>query len=482
MTDRVIKINHKLLPFITKPQPIKVAVGGRGSGKSIGLSDMAIMRMEQENIDVYCLREYQESIADSIHRTFSRSITDRLKLDGWDIQENKILSPVGARTTYKGAARNPNNIQGAEDYLLSLFSEAHTASQESIDKLLPTILRKPGAQCWFDANPQSSEDPFSQRFITPYLEHLERDGFYEDELHYIVVVNWRDNPWWNEEQERLRKWDYENLTRAKYDWIWEGRFNDSVENALIMPEWFDACIDAHKKLGIKPQGAKLAAHDPSDEGGDSKGYAERHGIVVTDVLEKPTGNVSEGCDWATGLAIEHGVDAFTWDCDGLGVALSRDVGAAFNGKKVTVSMFKGSESPDTPDAIYDPQSGQAIQDRKTWADVVRNKRAQYYLKLRDRCFKTFRAVQYGEYHDPDELISFDSSIDCLRKLRSELCRMPMKPNGSGRFELYTKEVMRNRFKLPSPNLGDSVMMLMRQPNLAQQAPVIPKPLRPIGRR
>ncbi|KZX61294.1 hypothetical protein A3724_16605 [Alcanivorax sp. HI0033] len=480
--SRTLQVNYKLLPFLTKPQPIKVAVGGRGSGKSIGIADMAVCRMEREAIDVYCLREFQETIADSIHRTMQRSITDRLDLPGWDVQENKIVAPNGARTTYKGASRNTNSIQGAEDYRLSVFSEAHTASQDSLDKLLPTILRKPGAQCWFEANPQSSEDPFSQRFISPYLDHLERDGFYEDELHYIVVVNWRDNPWWNEEQERLRAWDYENLSRAKYDWIWEGKFNDSVENSLIMPEWFDACVDAHEKLGIKPQGAKVAAHDPSDEGSDSKGFALRHGIVVTDVEEKASGNINEGGDWATGLAIQHGADSFTWDCDGMGVGLSRQVSTAFKGKMTQVSMFKGSEGPDNPDAIYEPLPGSPIQNTKTWSEVARNKRAQYYLKLRDRCYKTFRAVIHGEYHNPDDLISFASSISNIRKLRSELCRMPVKPNGSGRFELYTKPEMKTKFKLPSPNMGDSVMMLMREPAVLTAAPVMPRPIRPSGRR
>lgn len=480
--NRTLTVNDKLLPFLTKPQPIKVAVGGRGSGKSIGVSDMAVFRMETEAIDVYCLREYLDSIADSIHRTLERSVKERLQLPGWDIQQNRVIAPNGAQTAYKGATRNPNSIQGAEDYRLSIFSEAHTASQESIDKLLPTILRKPGAQCWFEANPQSSEDPFSQRFIVPYLDELDRHGVYEDELHYIVVVNWRDNPWWNEEQERLRKWDYENLSRAKYDWIWEGKFNDTVEHALIMPEWFDACVDAHKKLGIKPLGAKIAAHDPSDEGSDSKGFAVRHGIVITDVQEKTTGNMAEGGDWACGLAINHGVDAFRWDCDGLGIGLSRDVSRAFQGKPTVLAPFKGSESPDHPEALYEPAPGQTIIQGKTWEEVVRNKRAQYYLKLRDRCAKTFRAVEYGEYQNPDELISFDSSISCLRKLRSEVCRIPVKPSSTGRFELYTKDVMLTKFKIASPNLADSVMMLMPDHQLIQAAPKIPRPLRPMGRR
>lgn len=477
-----LKVNHKIWEAMNKPQPIIVIIGGRGSGKSLGVGDVLTFEMQTKGYDVYCLREFQLSLEDSVHKVFKTSVSRRLKLDGWTVTDTYVQAPNGAKTTYRGAARNPDNIQSAQDYLRSWFEEAQTAGEDSIDKLLPTIIRNPGAKCVFTANPQSRNDPFSKRFIVPYLNELDRDGFYEDELHYIVQVNWRDNPWWNEEQEKLRLWDFENLPRAKYDWIWEGAFNDSVENSIILPEWFDACIDAHVKLGIKPVGARIAAHDPSDTGPDSKGYAMRHGCVVLDVQEMTTGDINEGGDWALGLSNNDRVDSFTWDCDGMGVGLSRQVSQAFLGKNVSAVMFKGSESPDHPDAIYEPPQGAAIKDSKKWEDVAKNKRAQYYLKLRDRMYKTYRAVAHGEYQDPEQLISFDSRIALLPKLRSELCRMPVKPNGNGKFELYTKAEMKAKFKLSSPNLADSVMMLMRQPVLLVQTPVIPRPIRPIGRR
>ena len=40
--------------------------------------------------------------------------------------------------------------------------------------------------------------------------------------------------------------------------------------------------------------------------------------------------------------------------------------------------------------------------------------------------------------------------------------MPIKPNGSGLLELYTKDQMRRMFKLASPNLSDVVMMSERK--------------------
>ena len=60
--------------------------------------------------------------------------------------------------------------------------------------------------------------------------------------------------------------------------------------------------------------------------------------------------------------------------------------------------------------------------------------------------------------------------------------MPIKHNGSGLFELYTKQEMKTKFKMASPNLGDSVMMLMRYIHVNNVKPVIPRPLRPMGRR
>jgi phage terminase large subunit len=167
----------------------------------------------------------------------------------------------------------------------------------------------------------------------------------------------------------------------------------------------------------------------------------------------------------------------------MGVGLNRQVTREFDGKPTLITMFKGSEGVDNPDTMFEPADKAPIQDQKTNKEALKNKRAQYYFELRKRIYRTFRAISMNEYHDPDGLISFDSRIKLLPKLRSELCRMPVKPNGAGLFELYRKDEMKTRFKFESPNLGDSVMMLMRtphQPNIAKS--VMPPPIRPMGRR
>jgi phage terminase large subunit len=483
-----LKVNRKLEPFLLKSKPVKVAIGGRGSGKSIGFGDIFTMKMETEKADIYCLREYQDSVLDSVHRVFVDSINDRLQLSGWDIQENKVIAPTGARTNYKGASRNPDSIQSAQGYKYSWFEEAHRASKASLDKLLPTILRNPGAECWFSANPQSSGDPFSQRFIVPYQDELDRHGYYEDDIHLIVVVNWRDNPWWNEEQERLRKWDFENRPRAEYDWIWEGRFNDTVENSIIKQEWFDAALDAHKierlQSVFKPTGAVVAAHDPSGQGSDSKGYACRHGSIIKKVREKNDGDIDDGFDWAVDESLEDNADWFVFDADGMGSGAKRQVSDAFRGMRVQYHMFRGSLSgsaQDNAENVYLPVNDSNGSKPKTYMEEFFNNRAQYYFELARRFENTYRCVVKGQYIAPDDMISIDTDgVDNIVKLRAELCRLPRKPNGRGLKQVMSKEDMA-KMDIKSPNMGDSVMMTMFMPPAVQVQPKIPRPLKTMGR-
>lgn len=465
-----LQVNKKLEKFLTTPKQIKVAIGGRSSGKSIGFGDMLTFKMETEAADIYCLREFQDSIADSVHRVFIGSIDERLKLKGWSVTNDRVQSPNGAVTKYKGAARNPDSIQSAQGYKYSWFEEAHTMSQASIDKLLPTILRNPGAECWFGANPQSSADPFSQRFIVPYQKQLDRDGYYEDDLHLIVVINWRDNPWHSEESEKLRIWDKENLPRAKYDWIWEGKYNDEVDNAIIKAEWFDAAIDAHKdsrfKHLFKPRGAVIAAHDPSDSGNDSAGFAIRHGSIIECVKEKQSGEIDEKCDWATDLSHRQRVDWFVWDGDGMGTGLKRQVADAFEGTRVKWHMFKGSLSgsgQDSADDIYLKDAKAPGESVFTYAETFKNNRSQYYTDLADRFYNTYKMITMGIHSDVDEMISLNAEgIDNIESLRSELCRIPAKNNPSGLIQIMSKQDMA-KLQISSPNMGDSVMMCMWKP-------------------
>ena len=474
-----LKINEKLERFVRVHKPLKVIVGGRGSGKSIAIADiMTGLKMQGEAASVMCLREFQQSIQDSVHNVMSESITDRMDLKHWDLQEKKIIAPNGAKTLYVGAARNPTSLQSVHGFQYSWFEEAQTASEKSLDTLIPTIIRTEGAECWFSANPQASGDPFSKRFIVPFLRDLTEHGYYEDDMHMVLVLNWRDNPWWNDSQEALRNLDYQNMSRAKYNWIWEGDFNDSVDDSIIIPEWFDACVDIHKDekfaAAFIPHGAKIVAHDPFDDGGDAGGLAVRHGSIIEQVRAKSSGEIDDVCDWATGITAQVQADWFVWDGDGMGTGLKRQVSTAFAGTKTKYHMFKGSLSgkgQDNAERIYLPSTGDKEGGNKhqKYKNVFKNNRAQYYGELARRMQNTYNAVTKGLYMDPDDMISLNKDgIDDIIGLRSQICRVPSKPNAQGMLQIMSKEDMK-KLGIQSPNESDAIMMSLYAPAVVEES-------------
>ena len=466
-----LNINKALERAFFSTKPIIVFAGGRGSGKSLGVGDILTYRMATECADIYCLREFQGSLSDSVHRVFEGSINDRIGIpEQFDIQKTSVVHENGAHTVYQGANRNPDSMQSAQNFKYSWFEEAHKASEESLDKLLPTILRNEGAQCFFTANPQSSADPFSQRFLVPYWDDLMTNGYYEDDVHLIMRVNWRDNPWWNDSQELLRKWDYDHLSRSKYDWIWEGLFNDSVDDSLIQPEWFDACVDAVEKLNIPIHGARVTAYDPADTGDDENAYASRIGIHFDEIKEVDSPNGNLACDIVCTRSNELNTDLFVWDGDGMGALLRKQISQNFDGiKRIETRMYRGSEKVDEPTAPYEGNHGDG---QKTNRDMFYNKRAQYWVRLATRMENTFNAVVLGKYIDPDELISISSQVSQLQKLRAEVCGVPKKRNLTGKIALMPKDEMKKSYGKKSPNMGDCLAMAMEKPILDKKPTTI----------
>lgn len=463
-----MQIPSKLKPLVTKKKRFKIIIGGRGGAKSMTVSDIMLMKAQTESAKVLCLREFQASIDDSVFSVLSSEI-ERLEITGYEIQQNRILHNGEDAFKFAGMARNPESIKSKHGFKYAWIEEAQTVSDRSLKLLTPTI-REDDSEIWMTANPRFSADPFSMRFIKPFEKELIRDGYYEDDLHLIIVINHGDNPWFPAELEKERLYDKGAMSAAEYAHVWDGAFYDSVQGAIIPQEWFDAAIDAHKTLGFEGRGAKVASHDPSDEGADAKGYALRHGSVVLDVREMLNMDVNDGCDAATELAIQQGADTFVWDCDGLGVTLKRQIRDTFEGKHCDYQMFKGSESVERPDDIYLPdESAEHDKDkRKTNKQTFRNKRAQYYWRLRDRFRNTYLAIVKGNYIAPCDMISLSSDIECMEQLRSEVCRIPKKPNNNGLIQIMSKPDMA-KLEIPSPNMADALMMSMIEPKPVAEA-------------
>jgi phage terminase large subunit len=471
---------EKLEAAVTTKKRFVIIYGGRGSMKSVGAVDICTAGVMDLGDKVYCLREFQSSIAESVHALIKEEI-DRLELEDFEVLDNSIRYKYGGGFKYMGLSRNPASIKSAAGFRRFLIEEAANLSEKSLTNLTPTARNKaksglPGVvqdikkskigdvQMYFIANLNSSEDPFSKRFIMPFIAHLDRDGYYEDELHLIIKMNYTDNPWFADSGlEGERQFDFENKPRAVYDHIWLGAFLDTVDNSIIMAEWFDACVDAHVKLGFSPEGQEKIAFDPADTG-DAKAIAYSHGSVVMGVTETKSGLINDATDWAIGHAVRLKPDVFIWDVGGSGGGLVRQITDGLNGKKIKIAQFDGAEGAQDPNGEYQSILGEGfvdIEGTRTNAAMFANLRAQCYWRLRDRMFKTYLAVVKGKYFSKDELISFNSAIGDLVALRAELCRIPRKMNvPSGRIQILSKPDMKG-LKIKSPNMADAVMMLQR---------------------
>lgn len=471
MQKKKIQIPSKLKPLLQKKKRFKVAFGGRGSGKSTTIASNFMLRAWHGAM-VGCFREFQTSIDDSVYSLLKSQI-EKYQATGFDIQKTQINHDSGGGFRFRGLARSIEAVKSMYGFNFFWLEEGQFISGDSLKILTPT-LRETDSELWISANALNSADPFSQRFIVPYLKQIERNGFYEDDLHLIIKINYNDNKWFPAELEQERLYDLEHLPRALYDHIWNGDFNDSIDDSIIIAEWFDAAVDSHKKLGWQPRGAIVVSHDPSDEGGDEKGLVIRKGSLIIDCEQRDFGDVNEGADYALDRAIQAGADLFVWDADGLGLTLKRQVAQALKGKKIDFRLFHGAGETERPFDVYESLDSTAKigQKERTNQDSFKNRRAQRYWQLRDRFYKTWLAVEKNRYIDPDEMISISSDCKDIMALRSEVCRIPRKYNAQGTIQIMSKIEMK-RLKIKSPNLADALMMSLEMPEtVADDSPMI----------
>lgn len=453
----------KKLKALLKPKRVKLVIGGRGSGKSQTVAQLCVMDAQTKGLKTACFREFQNSIDDSVYSLLKTCI-EHMGVGGFEVQANRILQNGEDAFKFRGMARNPDAVKSMHGFKRFWIEEGQTVSAKSLELIMPT-LREEGSEVWITANPGSRADPLSQEFIVPYEKELLDNGYYEDDYIMIIVCNYTDNPFFPDVLEQQRIKDFNTKSRALYNHIWLGEFYDEIENAIISADWFDAAIDAHEKKGFTGTGAVIASYDPSDEGADAKGYAARHGSVVFNVLDNPTGDITEGTSWAVDQALKDNADWFVWDGDGMGIAVKSQVSKLLDGRKVDYSIFRGSESVDDPELEYIEADSLDSAKRKTNKDTFYNKRAQFYIKLRDRFYNTWRAVVKGDYVNPDEMISLSSDIKHLDRLRAEVCRIPLKRNNNGKIQIMSKLDM-SKLDIPSPNMADALMMCMFAPKPA----------------
>ena len=228
------------LPLL-EPAPYLGAWGGRGSGKSTFFGDHIAERSlaepgeSGEGLRTVCIREVQKDLAQSSKAL----IESRLKVhglgeaDGFKVFRDVIQTPRDGVIIFKGMNDyTADSIKSLENFKVSWWEEAQTATLHSLNLLRPT-LRAEGAQRLFSWNPRRKTDPVDVMLRGPVLP----TGA------IVVKANWRDNPWFTSELERERL-DCRRAQPDQYDHIWEGGYITVVEGA-----YFAACLTAARAEG-----------------------------------------------------------------------------------------------------------------------------------------------------------------------------------------------------------------------------------------
>ena len=236
-------------PFsqLLTPARYKCFWGGRGSAKSWTVAEALVLIADSCSVRVLCAREFQNSIADSVHRLLCDQI-ERLGLaHRFTVTDKSILhKATGSEFIFKGLHRNIREIKSLEGIDIAWVEEAQSVTKNSWEILIPTI-RKEGSEIWATFNPDEEDDPTYQRFVV----HTPPDAI-------VHKVNFSDNPYFPDVLERERQYYLELIetapddaareqAQADYDHVWEGMTRRRIGSAIIK-RWRIADFDIPKDV------------------------------------------------------------------------------------------------------------------------------------------------------------------------------------------------------------------------------------------
>lgn len=431
---KMLKVHSIFRPLISSAR-YKSLRGGRGGMKSWAVAAALVEISRRGRFRILCARELQNSINDSVIQLLSDTI-ERGKYDSeFDVQRNRIINQVtGSEFMFYGIKNNPTKVKSIEGVDICWIEEAENVTDESWNILTPTI-RKESSEIWLTWNPKNIIDPTYQRFVVrPPKDFIE------------IVVNYTDNPYL---PETLRKEAEECLERDEdlYRHIWMGEPVADSDMAIIKPSWIEAAIDAHIKLDFQPTGQRILGFDVADEGEDANSIILRHGSVVISMQEWRGHDVIYSAEKAYLYSHENGIDRIVYDSIGVGAGVKAQFRRK-DGKVLTIG-FNAGGSVYKPDARYT--------DGKKNKDMFSNIKAQAWWMVRDRFYKTWRAVTHGDVYPEDELISLNSNMPDLAYLQAELSRPWVDYDNNGKVKVESKKDMRKR-GIPSPNKADALIM------------------------
>lgn len=280
----------------------------------------------------------------------------------------------------------------------------------------------------------------------------------------VFIMDWSDHPEKNRDWADTRKAQFESKGLGHvYAREIERNYAATIEGSIIKPEWIDAALDAHKKLGLEKQfadGPKYAGLDVGDGGLDSNALSVReHRILrrlkqwkVRDTAITARNAVKECNDF---LPLELNYDAISI---GSGIKSEtnrlRDEGLLPPGL-IVIPWNAGA-------AVLNPHEHIIPNDTNTPKnkDHFANLKAQAWWNMRQAFYYTWLVVTQGvavTSFQINQLVSIDTEaindLTLIHKFRDELSQAI--PALTGKMKTGVDKAPDG---VASPNMADSCVM------------------------
>lgn len=224
--NRVVDIQlAKIYEPLWKKKRMKAMFGGRGGGRSHNVARYILIRAMREKLRIWCAREIQNSISESVQYLFVELIEQYHLEEFFKVTDQDITAANGSYFMFKGfrgsgGTYSAERLKAYEDFDILWVEEASACSMESLNVVSKT-LRKEGSELLFTFNRVLEEDPV-WRFTCYDVGDIYQTGYYEDDKRIVIYANVEKNEFatsvlYDEQEE-----DKKRLTPDEYNRIWLG--------------------------------------------------------------------------------------------------------------------------------------------------------------------------------------------------------------------------------------------------------------------
>lgn len=405
----ILNLPPKLLPMISgiNDYSLFLIEGGRGGGKTHGVARLLLWLGEQRKLRIFCGREYETDIKDSVLTTLIDHV-DLFNL-AYNCRAEKISHQWSGTTFGFKAFREQGNIRlkGLEGVDILWVDEAETLTTPTVEVLMPT-LRKENVIAIFTMNRFLRDDAIAEYCIGR-----------KDCLH--IKINYLDNPFCTDNLKSQAE-AAKIKSERDYNHIWLGEPLQQADDYLFNFH------KLHKAFTIEPTGEtpfkqRIIGIDFAAQGND---------MCVATVLDRITNQhweITERIAWdesdtmiSTGKIVniigEFRPDVTVLDIGGMG----KPVFDRLKEVSMNITPFDGGTTRDVDTSAY------------------ANLRAQSYYKLK-------------EWFDSEFLLINDRDKEIVKELE----KIKMRYRSNGVRVIQSKQDMKKELKY-SPDNADSIMM------------------------